>query len=95
MACMQRPSQCCEERRAAGMGFSMAARLTVPGFDVVNSAGSAGWQGSGQAGRKAGRKAGGRSEWDQWHCAGQAQASQQLPVSHQEAVNTAAHVNRY
>lgn len=26
------------------MGFSMAARLTVPGFDVVNRAGSAGWQ---------------------------------------------------
>lgn len=69
------------------MGFSMAARLTVPGFDVVNRAGRAGWQGSREAGR--------RGEWDQWHCAGQAQASQQLPVSHQEAVNTAAHVNRY
>lgn len=25
------------------MGFSMAARLTVPGFDVVNRAGRAGW----------------------------------------------------
>lgn len=50
-------SQCCEERQAAGMGFSMAARLTVPGFDVVNRAGRAGWQGSGQAGRQAGRQA--------------------------------------
>lgn len=40
------------------MGFSMAARLTVPGFDVVNRAGRAGWQGSGQAGRQAGRQAG-------------------------------------
>ncbi|KAA8590099.1 hypothetical protein FQN60_014033, partial [Etheostoma spectabile] len=49
-------SQCCKERQAAGMGFSMAARLTVPGFDVVNRAGSAGWQGSGQAGREAGRR---------------------------------------
>ncbi|TNN51651.1 hypothetical protein EYF80_038167 [Liparis tanakae] len=29
-------------------GFSMAARLTAPGFDVVNSAGGAGWQGGGQ-----------------------------------------------
>ena len=73
------------------MGFSMAAHLTVPGFDVVNRAGRAGWQGSRQAGRRAGR----RVEWDEWRCAGQAQASQQLPVSHQEAVNTAAHVNRY
>lgn len=36
------------------MGFSMAARLTVPGFDVANRAGRAGWQGSGQAGRQAG-----------------------------------------
>lgn len=35
------------------MGFSMAARLTVPGFDVVNRAGRAGWQGSGEAGRQA------------------------------------------
>lgn len=43
------------------MGFSMAARLTVPGFDVVNRAGRAGWQGSREAGR--------RGEWDQWHCA--------------------------
>ena len=36
------------------MGFSMDARLTVPGFDVVNRAGSAGWQGGRQAGRQAG-----------------------------------------
>lgn len=40
------------------MGFSMAARLTVPGFEVVNRAGRAGWQGHGQAGRQAGRQAG-------------------------------------
>lgn len=80
---------------AAGMGFSMAARLTVPGFDVVNRAGSAGWLAGREAGRQGGRRAGRRGEWDQWHCAGQAQAGQQLPVSHQEAVNTAAHVNRY
>lgn len=53
MACMQRPSQCCEERQAAGMGFSMAACLTVPGFDVVNRPGRAGWQGSEEAGRQA------------------------------------------
>lgn len=91
MACAQRPSRSAvRSGRLLGMGFSMAARLTVPGFDVVNRAGRAGWQGSG-----AGREAGRRGEWDQWHCAGQAQASQQLPVSHQEAVNTAAHVNRY
>lgn len=35
------------------MGFSMAARLTVPGFDVVNRAGRAGWQRRDQAGRQA------------------------------------------
>lgn len=40
------------------MGFSMAARLTVPGFDVVNRAGRAGWQRSDQAGRQSGRQAG-------------------------------------
>lgn len=36
------------------MGFSMAAHLTVPVFDVVNRAGRAGWQRSDQAGRQAG-----------------------------------------
>lgn len=36
----------------------MAACLTVLGFDVVNRAGRAGWQGSGQAGRQRGRQAG-------------------------------------
>lgn len=40
------------------MGFSMAARLTVPGFEVVNRAGRAGWQGRGQAGRQGGKEAG-------------------------------------
>lgn len=32
----------------------MAACITVPGFDVINRAGRAGWQGSGQAERQAG-----------------------------------------
>lgn len=40
------------------MGFSMAACLTVPGFDVVNRAGRAGWQESGKAGSQGGRQAG-------------------------------------
>lgn len=48
-------SQRWEERQAAGMGFSMAACLSAPGFDVVNRAGKAGWQRSHQAGRQAGR----------------------------------------
>lgn len=36
----------------------MAARLTVPGFDVVNRAGSAGRDAGRQAGRQGGREAG-------------------------------------
>lgn len=39
------------------MGFSMAARLTVPGFDVVNRAGRAGWLAEERSGRQAGKQA--------------------------------------
>lgn len=38
-------SQCCEEQQAAGMGFSMAARLSVAAFDVTKRAGRAGRRG--------------------------------------------------
>lgn len=72
------------------MGCSMAACVTVPGFDVVNRAGRASWQG----GRRVERQAGGHGEWDQQHCSGQAQVSQQLLDSHQETVKSTVYVNR-
>lgn len=45
--------------------------------------------------RRSGREEGRHAQWDQWDCSGQAQASQQLSIAHQEAVNTTACVNRY
>jgi hypothetical protein len=51
-------SQHYEEWEAAELGFSMADRLTVPGFDVLNRAGRAAWQAGRQGGRQGGREHG-------------------------------------
>lgn len=54
------------------MGFSMAACLSAPGFDVVNRAGKAGWLAGWQRSHQAGRQAGRQSEWNQERRSGQA-----------------------
>lgn len=55
MACVRRPSHgAARSGGVVGMGFSMAACVTVPVFDVVNRAGWAGWLAGWLAGRRAG-----------------------------------------